>query len=200
MKDLEIRGAGNIIGSSQHGHMASVGYDLYCRMLEDTIKLIKGEIDREPFETTVDLKVDAYIPNNYIDDEMQKIEIYKKIASIDSKEAMLDIQEELEDRFSDIPNSVDNLMNIAYIKALANKLGIQEIKEKPTEVVIKFVNRNFISEDLVRYIINKYSRKIIFKMGEEPAIGYQLRDIKKEELIPALKELLEYLQGAVETK
>ncbi|QGU96568.1 transcription-repair coupling factor [Clostridium bovifaecis] len=200
MRDLEIRGAGNIIGAAQHGHMASVGYDLYCRMLEDTIKLVKGEIDREPFETTVDLKVDAYIPNNYIDDELQKIEVYKKIANIDSKEAMLDIQEELEDRFSNIPDSVSNLMNIAYIKALANKSGIQEIKERPAEVIIKFANKDLISRELVRHIINKYNRKIVFKIGEEPAMGYQLRDIKKEELIPALRELLEYLQTAVETK
>ena len=84
MRDLEIRGAGNMMGSAQHGHMAAIGYDLYCRMLEDTVKLIKGDIDKEPIETTVDLKVDAYIPSSYIEDEMQKIEVYKKIAAIES--------------------------------------------------------------------------------------------------------------------
>lgn len=200
MRDLEIRGAGNIIGAAQHGHMASIGYDLYCRMLEDTIKLVRGEIDREPFETTVDLKVDAYIPSNYIGDEIQKIEVYKKIASVDSKEAMMDIQEELEDRFSDIPDSVDNLMNIAYMKALANKIGIQEIKEKPTEVLIKFASKDLINPDLVRGIMNKYNRKIIFKIGDEPVMAFQLRDVKKEELINVLREFLEYLQTTVETK
>ena len=84
MRDLEIRGAGNMMGSAQHGHMAAIGYDLYCRMLEDTIKIIKGEIEKEPIETTVDLKVDAYIPGTYIEDEIQKIEVYKKIAAIES--------------------------------------------------------------------------------------------------------------------
>ena len=80
MRDLEIRGAGNMMSSAQHGQMAAVGYDLYCRMLEDTIKLIKGDIDQEPVETTVDIKVDAFIPSTYIEDEIQKIEIYKKIS------------------------------------------------------------------------------------------------------------------------
>ena len=99
MRDLEIRGAGNMMGSAQHGHMATIGYDLYCRMLEDTIKLIKGDIEKEPIETVMDVKVDAYIPDKYIDDEIQKIEVYKKIAAIDSFDDLMDIKEELEDRF-----------------------------------------------------------------------------------------------------
>ena len=106
MRDLEIRGAGNMMGSAQHGHMATVGYDLYCRMLEDTIKLIKGEIDKEPIETTIDLRIDAYIPSSYIEDEIQKIEVYKKIAAIENINEYNDVKEELIDRYSDIPDSV----------------------------------------------------------------------------------------------
>lgn len=195
MRDLEIRGAGNIIGASQHGHMASVGYDLYCRMLEDTVRLVKGEIDKEPFETTVDIKIDAYIPSEYIKDEVQKIEIYKKIASIDSKESMMDIQEEIEDRFSDIPTSVYNLMNIAYIKSIANKSGIEEIKERNLEVEIKFESREVISKELVKGIMDKYKNRVLFKMGDSPVIGYQLKGQKKEELIDHLKEFIEYIQN-----
>lgn len=138
MRDLEIRGAGNMMGSSQHGHMAAIGYDLYCRMLEDTVKLIKGDIDKEPIETTVDIKVDAYIPSSYIEDEIQKIEVYKKIAAIENLNDYKEIKEELEDRYSSIPEAVYNLMDIAYIKSLAKELLIEEIKEFKSEVRFKF--------------------------------------------------------------
>lgn len=200
MRDLEIRGSGNLIGSAQHGHMASVGYDLYCRMLEDTIKLLKGEIENEPFETVIDIKVDAYIPSKYIKDEVQKIEMYKKIASIDSKETMMDIEEELEDRFSSIPQSVQNLINIAYIKSTANKAGVEEIKEKGKEILIKFESRKWMSESLIKSLMKTYNRKIIFKFGDDPVLGYGIKDIKKENLISNLIELVEYIKSVVETK
>lgn len=180
MRDLEIRGAGNLIGAAQHGHMASVGYDLYCRMLEDTIKLVRGEIDKEPIETTVDLKVDAYIPSDYIKDEVQKIEVYKKIANIDSEQGMMEIREELEDRFSDIPSSVDNLINIAYIKTIANKLGVIEVKEKLTEVIIKFSNKEYINQNLVKAIMSKYNKNVMFKLGDEPSLGYNIRKVRRK--------------------
>ncbi|MCC5425323.1 transcription-repair coupling factor, partial [Clostridium botulinum] len=155
LKDLEIRGAGNMMGSAQHGHMASIGYDLYCRMLEDTIKLVRGDIDKEPVETSVELKIDAYIPNTYIKDETQKIEVYKKIASIDSKEEFMDIEEELEDRFSDIPISVYNLMNISYIRSLGKKVDIEEIKEISNEVVFQFEDKSSLREKIVKIIMDK---------------------------------------------
>lgn len=153
MRDLEIRGAGNMMGSAQHGHMATVGYDLYCRMLEDTIKLIKGEIDKEPIETTIDLRIDAYIPSSYIEDEIQKIEVYKKIAAIENINEYNDVKEELIDRYSDIPDSVNNLMDIAYIKSRANTISIEEIKEIKDEVVFKFAKDY---EDYKKYSLNYF--------------------------------------------
>ncbi len=193
LKDLEIRGAGNMMGSSQHGHMASVGYDLYCRMLEDTIKLVKGEIDKEPVETTVELKVDAYIPADYIKDEVQKIEVYKKIAAIDSYEDMKDIEEELEDRFSDIPISVYNLMNIAYTRSIGKKLGIEEIKEKKDEIVFQFESRERIDDNILRALLKDYNRKISIKMLDKPGFGYKIREVKRENLINSIKEIMEYM-------
>ncbi len=193
MRDLEIRGAGNMMGSAQHGHMAAVGYDLYCRMLEDTVKLIKGEIEKEPIETTVDLKVDAYIPEKYIEDEVQKIEVYKKIAAIENKEDMMDITEELEDRFSDIPQPVYNLMNIAYIRSRGKLLEIEEIKEKDNEVIFQLAAKDSLNEKTIKGLMDKYIRKIVFKFGDKPAFAYKLSTIKREEMLESFKDLLEYM-------
>ncbi|NEU05683.1 transcription-repair coupling factor [Clostridium senegalense] len=200
MRDLEIRGAGNIMGSSQHGHMAVVGYDLYCRMLEDSIKLIKGDIENEPIETTVDLKIDAFIPSNYIVDETQKIEVYKKIASIDSYDYMMELQEEIEDRFSDIPPTVYNLMNIAYLKFLAKEVGIIEIKEVKKEVVLTFENKKYLTQNILNGILDKYIKKINFKIGETPGMSYKIIEDKKEKLLDNLIELVKFMQSLNEKK
>lgn len=197
MKDLEIRGAGNMMGSAQHGHMAAIGYDLYCRMLEDMVKLIKGEIDKEPIETTVELRVDAFIPVDYISDEMQKIEVYKKIAAISSFEDMMEIQDELIDRFSDIPPSVENLINIAYIRSIGKQFGIEEIKQKGNELLFQFESNDYIKGNLVNTLIGKYNRNINFKNDKKPIIAFKLGDLKQEELIAKTREIMENIKAGV---
>ncbi|URZ08305.1 transcription-repair coupling factor [Clostridium felsineum] len=199
MRDLEIRGAGNIMGSAQHGHMATIGYDLYCRMLEETIKEIKGEMQNEPVETTIDLKVDAYIPSSYIDDETLKISIYKKIAAIDSYDEMIDVKEELEDRFSSIPQSVENLMKIAYLRSVGRELGILEIKDKINQLELKFEGNNRINKNMVSGLLKDYGKFILFKMGENPIILYNLKSVKRESILEKLEEFLKYMKSLVET-
>lgn len=134
MRDLEIRGAGNLLGAEQSGHMASVGYDLYCKMLSDAVKRAKGEKEEEEFETVVDLTVNAFIPDSYIPDSFQKIDIYKRIALIENDKDYDDMADELHDRFGSMPRSVNNLLRIAEIKAYAHKGCLTEIKETPLEV------------------------------------------------------------------
>ena len=189
MRDLEIRGAGNMMGSSQHGHMAAIGYDLYCRMLEDTVKLIRGEIQKEPVETTVDVKVDAFISADYIEDEIQKIEVYKKIAAIDSVDEYEDIKEELEDRYSTIPNPVRNLMDIAYIKSQAKSLFIEEIKEMPREIVFRFAEGESDYKNIYKLLIEKYKDSVVLKFGLNPYFSFKLKDIKQENKLEFLKEV-----------
>lgn len=189
MRDLEIRGAGNMMGSSQHGHMAAIGYDLYCRMLEDTVKLIKGEIQKEPIETTVDIKVDAFISESYIDDEIQKIEIYKKIAAIEGLDDYNDIKEELEDRYSRIPDPVYNLMDIAYIKSQAKSVFIEEIKETSKEIICKFTEGESDYKNIFKNIIGKYKDMVILKFGLNPYFAFKLKDIKKENKLEFLKDV-----------
>lgn len=189
MRDLEIRGAGNMMGSSQHGHMAAIGYDLYCRMLEDTVKLIKGEIQKEPVETTVDIKVDAFISADYIEDEIQKIEVYKKIAAIDSIDEYEDIKEELEDRYSKIPHPVRNLMDIAYIKSQAKSIFIEEIKETPKEIVFKFAEGESDYKNIYKVLIEKYKNSVVLMFGSKPSFSFKIKDIKQENKLEFLKEV-----------
>lgn len=129
MRDLEIRGAGDVLGAQQHGHMAVIGYELYVKMLNQAIAKVKGQEVEENVDVEIDLTVNAFIPSSYIEDEMIKLEMYKKIATIDSKEDMYEIQEELEDRFSDIPKETQTLLNIAYAKGLCRRLKIERVKQ-----------------------------------------------------------------------
>lgn len=148
MRDLEIRGAGNILGSQQHGHMAVIGYDLYVKMLNEAIKKVKGEAIIEEIDVEIDLSVNAYIPDSYIGDELMKIEMYKKIASIEDKEDMKEVEEELEDRFSDIPKSVKCLLRIAYIKTLCKKLKIEKVRQLKDEIILAPITRYKTSEKI----------------------------------------------------
>ena len=191
MRDLEIRGAGHMMGSSQHGHMASIGYDLYCRMLEDTIKLIKGEIENEPIETSVDIKVDAFIPSSYITDEIQKIEVYKKIAAIENINDFMEIKSELEDRYSSIPDSVYNLMDIAYIKSICKGLYIEDIKETAKELRFKFVKGYKGFEGIYSVLLKQYKDDVILYFGETPSFAIKLDNIKREAALEYYKKLLE---------
>lgn len=137
MRDLEIRGSGNILGREQHGHMAAVGYDLYCKLLEQAVSTASGEQQVKEVETSVDIKVDAYIDSSYIPQEGQKIELYKRIAAITNIEDKRDVEDELIDRFGDMPIATQNLIDIAYIKALAKSLGIGEVIQVNNEIKLK---------------------------------------------------------------
>ena len=127
MRDLEIRGAGSILGRVQHGHMQAVGYDLYCKLLEGAVRKAKGEAPKEEINITVNLLADAFLPDNYIVNEEQKLEIYKRIAAIDSTADAEDVREELLDRFGEIPLPAKNLLRVALIRSVAARLDINEI-------------------------------------------------------------------------
>lgn len=175
MRDLEIRGAGDVLGAKQHGHMAIIGYELYVKMLNDAIAKIKGEEVIEDIDVEINLNVNAYIPSRYIKDEMTKLEMYKKIATIDSKEDMYEIQEELEDRFSDIPKETQTLLNIAYIKSLCKRLKIDRVKqanqkillEPMTEYITKQVNGNDVVMELEKMLESIYNRQLARKKAEK---------------------------------
>lgn len=190
MRDLEIRGAGNLLGAEQHGHMEAVGYDLYCKMLNEAVKHLKGEITEEPYTTTVDLNVDAFIPASYIPNEYQKLDIYKRIASIENEDEMDDMLEELIDRFGDVPKKVQQLLSIALLKALAHSAYVTAVEQKGE--VIKFVmyEQAKVKVEQIPELIKKYKGDLQFTVDTNPYFTYQKKARNKKEKDEDVLELV----------
>ena len=174
MRDLEIRGAGNLLGMRQHGHMEAVGYDLYCKMLNEAVKSLKG-IPTAPadFTTSVDLDVDAYIPPSYIVNEVQKLDIYKRIAGIENQKERDDMLDELLDRFGEVPKSVDNLLRIALIRVAAHELFMTEIKGKNERIQFTFRPDARIRVEKIPELIQKHKEYLSFTAYGNPFFTYR---------------------------
>lgn len=162
MRDLEIRGAGNLLGAKQHGHMEAVGYDLYCKMLNEAVKSLKGIAVPEQFDTTIELDMDAFIPPAYIPNEFQKLDIYKRITGIESQEESEEMLEELIDRFGEPPRSVENLLVIAQLKAKAHSCYYTEIKESKDKIKFTFYNQAKINPANIGQMAEKYDGALQF--------------------------------------
>ncbi|MBE7038338.1 MAG: transcription-repair coupling factor [Ruminococcaceae bacterium] len=174
MRDLEIRGAGNLLGKQQHGNMNLVGYDMYCMLLESAVAELKGEKTQLAFETNIDLKISAYIPKEYITDENIRIDMYKKIAQICDEEDVLNITDELIDRFGTFDENVANLIDIAFIKSLCQKLEITDITEKDGQVFFT-INQN-VNPKVIVEILSDKTHKLMFSSGEKSYLGYKIQD------------------------
>ena len=174
MRDLEIRGAGNLLGASQHGHMVAVGYDLYCKMLNEAVKKCKGEeVPEEEYETSVEIKVDAFIPVSYIKNEFQKLDIYKRIAELETEDEKTDMIDELVDRFGEPPKSVMNLLNIAILKAKAHEAFIMEVASKKEQLQFAMYPQAKIDVEGIPKLIASMGRKLRFVPGAKPYFVYQ---------------------------
>ncbi len=181
MRDLEIRGAGNILGAEQSGHMEAVGYDLYCKMLNESVMVLKGEIKPDSdFETVVDLDVDAYIPPSYIKNELQKLNVYKRIAGIETIEEYEDMEDELLDRFGDIPKPVTNLLRIALIKASAHKVYVSEVSGGKSSLAITMYNKGPIKVEAISDFVTPYRNELKFVNGTNPKFIYTPKTFPKD--------------------
>lgn len=188
MRDLEIRGAGDLLGAQQHGHMDSVGYDLYCKLLRESVdeEIGKGET---AFDTVIDLPVNAYIPERYIKDHNQRIEVYKKIAAIDSEEAISEVTDELIDRFGDLPRVVKSLIAVAEVKFLAHQCGITELKDTGSLLRMTFLEGQ-LDADTVMGLVQKFTNQIKISASKIPQISF----IGKDRSLSNIKFLLQSLK------
>ena len=192
MRDLEIRGAGNLLGARQHGHMEAGGYDLYCKMLNEAVKRLKGEkVENDEFETNIDLKMDAFIPADYIPNEFQKLDVYKRIAEIETEPERDDMVDELIDRFGEPPQSVCNLLEIALLKAKAHDAYITAIVEKANQIRITMFPQAKVATDKIPDLLAAYQGKLRFVLETTPYFVYQQ---KEEPLLRQLSELVNEMQ------
>lgn len=176
MRDLEIRGAGNLLGGEQHGHMASVGYDMYCKLLKETVSTMKGIKKPVRVETTIQIQVDAHIDDEYISMESQKMEMYKRISSIESIDDKRDVEDELTDRFGDMDDRVKKLIDVAWLKYVASRLGVKEINHHRKRVDIKFYDSNTVNPKTLMVMLNESRGRITYRGSQNPVFTIHLDD------------------------
>ncbi len=190
MRDLEIRGAGNLLGPEQHGHIATIGFSLYCKLLENAVEELKGKEEKVEEEVEVKLDLDAYIPDNYISDSQQKIEIYKKIMGIRKENLYTDFIDELIDRFGDPPQEVINLITVSKIKRKSLDLGITKVTQDSKLINCYFADNNKVDGKTIFMLLDKYPGKIKVRSGRVPVLGIKANNLNfLEKVLNNLYEL-----------
>ncbi|MGB3367005.1 MAG: transcription-repair coupling factor [Acidaminobacteraceae bacterium] len=197
MKDLEIRGAGNLLGSQQHGHMASIGYELYCNLLEESIRKAKGEFVEESMETLIEFNINAFIPDTLVKVQEHKLDLYKKISSIRDRDDAYRIEEEIEDRYGTLPQSVYNLLEVSYAKALGQKIRIKSIGEIDDTAIFRLNDDAPITPDTLAKCEEMFGSRIKFNIRSKPNVRYRYRKSKasNEDRLKEIIGVLEKING-----
>ena len=190
MKDLEIRGAGNILGTEQSGHMMQIGYELYCKLMDDAVRKLRGEkVADSEMEVSIEIKVDAFISGDYIKDEKLRLDMYKRIADIRSQEDIADVTEELEDRFGKVPGETVSLMYVACIQALCRQAGIKRVALDGEKVLFEFdAEINGLTAERIAQLTEAYGSSLLVGLGKRPYI--RMPFTSRSKLLPEITELL----------
>lgn len=202
MRDLSIRGAGNLLGAEQHGFIDSVGFDLYSQMLKEAIEERKGEKPKEPeFTVEIDVEVDAYIPGTYISDEKQKIDMYKRFRSIESLKDIMDLQDEMMDRFGDFPEEVDYLFQISRLKEMAKELKVEKIGRSKKDIKLLFheTAREAIGGETIFEVANEYGNKLALGAeGNKVSITVKGRGLETKAHLQLVEKVLKKIKKAMQ--
>ena len=191
MRDLEIRGAGSLLGEIQSGHMEQVGYDTYCKLLDEVVKEMQGITVKQEKDIQIDINLSSYIPENYIEDTAQKIEIYQDIALCRNDKDIEDVIDEIIDRYGSMPQEVENLIEIARIKILCRTANVLKIVQRTDAVVFYLDKYNIkIDEKMINILVEKYGPKLKFSQGVEPYITLKISSKDEIKIIRMIKELL----------
>lgn len=198
MRDLEIRGAGNLLGQEQSGHMEAVGYDLYCKMLNDAVLRLKGELSEDSdFDTTLDLNIDAFLPSAYIRNEVEKLELYKRISAIETRDEMEDMQDELLDRFGDLPAAVVNLLHIALLKSMAHHACMTDVKQKGEKVSFEMNPQANVQVEKIPDVLNEFPKELSVSAGEQPVFILDLSSSKKSRWLSKIEHCVNSLDALI---
>ena len=193
MRDLEIRGAGSMVGEIQHGHMEQVGYDTYCKLLDEVIKEMQGIKVEEEHEVQIDLNVSSYIPEEFIENSSQKIEIYQDIALCKTELDIQNVTDEIIDRYGQIPKEVENLLDIARIKNLCKKRGVNKISQRKDGIIFLYDKGKF-DNTIIDTLLHTYGPRVRFSPGTEPYITLKIDFTKTNGDKKLLNEVISYLK------
>ena len=189
MRDLEIRGAGSLLGEIQHGHMDQVGYDTYCNLLDQVVKTMQGIEIKEEKDIQIDLNVSSYIPDEYIENTAQKIEIYQNIALAKTEEDIIDVIDEVTDRFGTMPKEIENLLDVARIKILCKQTGVFKISQKVSNIVFYF-DIELFNPEVINKLVEEYKDRIKFSQGVEPYVTLRIKSDSSKIILEEVKRFL----------
>ncbi|MCI8386339.1 MAG: transcription-repair coupling factor [Acutalibacter sp.] len=193
MRDLEIRGAGNVLGGEQHGHMEAVGYDMYVRLLNEAVSLMKGEPLKKAADETclVDMQVEAHIPESYIDSVNLRLEVYRRIAQVETQEDAMDVMDELIDRFGEPPEAVKGLIDIALLRGTASELGVSEVKQQGESLLLYMAE---LDMERVGKLVKGMNGRVLLSAGSRPYLSVKLR--RGQSPLKALEEVLGVMRAS----
>ena len=183
MRDLEIRGAGNILGPEQHGHLATVGYDMYCKLMEETLNEVQGRTTARELETRVDLRVDAFLPPEYVAEEKQRMEMYKRIASIVTDEDRADVTDELIDRYGALPPAAETLLDVSQLRALCNRLGVSSVSRGKEGLIMKLDERFVPDPACLLQAISETDGRLVLSARAPARMVLKVTNMQEQELM-----------------